>query len=398
MCWWKSPYDPTGSTTYDFFAPNLQPDKGGPFTLFLNDVGNLILRLPLLFVILWPPFTNRRVDELYLFDWTVFALAWFGLWSVVQAPFILIILAVLIIVVIVVGILTWVHWFIFWRIFQGPLLQVYPRNLPPSVTPTSQIGKERWVYINGVATGQTILHQNLELLSKTFGTVTEYRPILGINNRTYGFLGDIIECILQRSFGFQTSETRLAAPILKDYLQNDDINRVILIAHSQGGILASHILDSLYTNLAGPDLRKLEVYTFANAALHFHNPRDRTTNTRAIEHIEHYCNEHDLVCSWGALSSNATPYSTAPTDTQFHGRVFVSKGATGHLLNQYYLSKMFPVPPTTVNQNPFLNETAIPDMAINDKFWVPRTGIGGPPGARVRDISRLHHYLNGQSP
>ncbi|KAH8804490.1 hypothetical protein F5884DRAFT_796150 [Xylogone sp. PMI_703] len=385
MNWWRSCYDPTGSTTYNFFQPNLGPDRGGPYQLLLRDVGTLFLKIPLFFIILCPFFTTRQVDELYLFNWTVFALIWFSLWSLIQAPFILILLAALVIVVIVVGFLTWIHSFLFWWILHGPPLQVYPRDLPANVT-GQPIGKERWIYINGIATNKNILHQNLKLLSTTFG-----RPILGINNRTYGFLGDIIECILQRSFSFRTSETRQAYTILKDYLQDGNVNRIVLIAHSQGGILASHILDNLYTDLSSLQLQKLEVYTFGNAALHFNNPLSGAApNAHVISHIEHYCNEYDLVCSWGALSS------AGQTDTRFYGKVFVSRGATGHLLNQHYLSKMFPVPPAVAGPNDFLNQTAMLDPNISDKYWVG--GTAQPPIVGSINISRLYRYLNGETP
>ncbi|KAF1949865.1 hypothetical protein CC80DRAFT_355864, partial [Byssothecium circinans] len=188
-----------------------------------------------------------------------------------------------------------------------------------------------WIYINGIATGKALLRQNIELLSEMFN-----RPILGINNRTYGLFGDLIECVLQRSFGFRTAETRIALPILQQYLQNPTIDRVIFIAHSQGGLIASHILDDLYTHLSKDHLRKLEVYTFGSAALHVNNPPNvPSPNRRTVPHIEHYCNEFDMVTSWGALSSSRAP------ETTFLGDLFVAEGATGHLLNQFYLYQWF---------------------------------------------------------
>ena len=63
--WWRSRYDPKGSTTYAFFKRDKDgrdrdwpdgdwPDKDGPYRLFLRDVGNLFLNMRLLFVILYP--------------------------------------------------------------------------------------------------------------------------------------------------------------------------------------------------------------------------------------------------------------------------------------------------------------------------------------------------------
>ncbi|KAH7010575.1 uncharacterized protein B0I36DRAFT_341639 [Microdochium trichocladiopsis] len=318
-------------TLTTFFNPAIGIDRNGPYQLFMKDIGNLMSNLTLGFKILWPFFTPRPLDELFLCSSTVFALIWFLFWSILQAPIILFVFVVLVIVVLIIGLLTWIHSFLFWHILHGPALQVFPSTITPAASNLNQ--HERWVYINGIATGRTIIRQNLQLLHNLFG-----RPLLGINNRTYGFLGDIVECVLQRSFGFRTSETRVAYPILEGFLNDANVSRVVLIAHSQGGIIASHILRDLYTRVSIANLRKLQVYTFGNAALHFDNPPDPTVAWgHVLQHIEHYCNERDMVCSWGALSSSRQP------DIRFQGKIFISQGATGHLFNQHYLFPMFGV-------------------------------------------------------
>ncbi|OAL55714.1 hypothetical protein IQ07DRAFT_595378 [Pyrenochaeta sp. DS3sAY3a] len=387
-------YDPYGTATYAFFNPVLGQNNGGPFQQFFRDVINLIWNFRLVPFILWPPFTTRQVDaqvdELYLFNWSFLALIWFAIWSLVQFPIVLIAFLSLIVVIALVGLLTWIHSLLFWKILHGPLLQVYPSELPdvPPNLRVSPIDGQRWVYINGIATGKTLLRQNIELLSKMFN-----RPILGINNRTYGFLGDILECVLQRSFGFRTAETRVAFPIIRNYLQDRTVDRVVFIAHSQGGIIASHILDDLYTSVSRDDLQKLEVYTFGNAALHFNNPlTGPPLSNRVLAHIEHYCNELDLVCSWGALSSFPA------ADTPFWGNLFLAEGATGHLLNQHYLFQWFgdKPRPAAPQQNSFMNRSAVQDPVIANKFRVPQDMIPRAPTMWRR--SRLRLYLGGNTP
>ncbi|KAF1964754.1 hypothetical protein BU23DRAFT_491570 [Bimuria novae-zelandiae CBS 107.79] len=339
---WRDPYDPHGTETYEFFNPVLGQDIGGPFQQFFRDVINLIWNFRLVPFVLWPPFTRRQTDELYLFSWSFLALIWFFIWSLVQFPIVLTVLLSLVFVIALVGLLTWVHSLLFWKILHGPLLQVYPPNMPsvPRGLSVSPIDGQRWIYINGIATGKTLLRQNIELLSRMFN-----RPILGINNRSYGFLGDLVECVLQRSFGFRTAETRIAFPIIRDYLHDTTVDRVVFIAHSQGGIIASHILDDLYTSVSKDDLQKLEVYTFGSTALHFNNPPNGPPpSPRVLAHIEHYCNKLDL-------------------------------GATGHLLNQYYLSQWFgDMPgPAAPQQNSFMSRSVVQDPVIANKFRVPQT-------------------------
>ena len=92
------------------------------------------------------------------------------------------------------------------------------------------------------------------MLSETFG-----RPIFAIHNRTYGVLGDLFECIIQRSFNLFTEETRVCYEYIKAYLTDADVKKVVLIAHSQGCIMAAQVLDNLYVDLPTEAISKLEV-------------------------------------------------------------------------------------------------------------------------------------------
>ncbi|KAL2856480.1 hypothetical protein BJY01DRAFT_231340 [Aspergillus pseudoustus] len=239
--------------------------------------------------------------------------------------------------------------FFIWKILHGAPLLAYPYDLPQDFPVNDKLDKERWVFISG----------NLVMLNEIF-----HRPILGINNQTYGFCRDILQCVLQRSLGFQTRATRITHRIIKELLLDPSVDRVVIIAHSQGGIITSQVLDTLYTELRDLDLQKLEVYTFGNAALRFNNPR------RVISHIEHYCNERDPACSWGAMSSDNR------ADVRFDGRVFILQGRSGHLLNQHYLSRMFAP-----------HAARATEEFAKDRFSQP-----------TRSLSRLHQYAGGNIP
>lgn len=59
---------------------------------------------------------------------------------------------------------------------------------------------------------------------------------------------------------------------------------------------------------------------------------------RVVAHIEHYCNSGDMVTRWGALFS-----AKSILQNRFCGHIFINGGVTRHMLNQYYLSDMFPI-------------------------------------------------------
>ncbi|KAG5302032.1 hypothetical protein I7I48_02231 [Histoplasma ohiense] len=210
---------------------------------------------------------------------------------------------------------------------------------------------ERWIFVNGVMVGNQGLRNNCDRLSKTFG-----RPITGIHNPTYGLLWDLLECLFQRSFAYDTYSTRYTYDYLKRSLTDPTVHKVVLIAHSQGGIIVSMALDLLFTDLSAENMAKLEVYTFGSAASHFNNPMraiqtvttpistsplpQNRSSKGVIRHIEHYVNGEDIVPQWGVL------YNVRLTKTRYSGKVFIRKGATGHMFNQHYLNNMFPLDTT----------------------------------------------------
>jgi hypothetical protein len=59
---------------------------------------------------------------------------------------------------------------------------------------------------------------------------------------------------------------------------------------------------------------------------------------RVVPYIEHYCNSGDMVTRWGALYS-----AKEILQNRFCGHIFINEGVSGHMLNQHYLSDMFPL-------------------------------------------------------
>ncbi|KAL2352325.1 hypothetical protein BJ546DRAFT_1028568 [Cryomyces antarcticus] len=305
---------------------------------------------------------------------------------------------------------------------------------------------EHWIFINGVSVGQHWLQANIDRLSLTFG-----RPVTGVHNPTGGIIFDLVQCVIQRDYCYATQDIRDAYAEIKKSLMNPRHKKVVLILHSQGGIEGGLIIDWLLAEAPQGALRRLEVYTFGNAANHFNSPSTgvsqpildqassvqatngrlvtslgapRRHTPRAIRYIEHYGNSHDFVARWGVLNF-------ARMANRYMGRIFERPGS-GHLLNQHYLDYMFPLDPTLRNgyrvaldNNEFM-EMDVDISARNDANSATREGpreamrsSGGQttddvrcqveldtpitPGAKprapkVKDFSRLWLYRNGQSP
>ncbi|OJJ37058.1 hypothetical protein ASPWEDRAFT_38696 [Aspergillus wentii DTO 134E9] len=272
------------------------------------------------------------------------------------------------------------------------LLNGHPRatcliGVPKSGLPVND-ESELWFYINGIATGTTWLQSNLDLLADTFG-----REIVGIHNPTKGLILDLVECLIQRDLDYKTRDIRQGRAQLRAALKADSTKKVVLIAHSQGGIEAASIIDWLFGELSNQTMRKLEVYTFGNAARQFRNPPLHEDNglkdtpsasdpcrqshgERVIKYIEHYANSEDFVANIGVLkfTSSAAAYAGG---TLFSGSVFRREGS-GHLLNIHYLDRMFG-----------------DDCAFMDS----KVAVGESNEEKtVKELSRLFAYKNGKSP
>lgn len=231
-----------------------------------------------------------------------------------------------------------------------------------------------------------------------------------------GLIFDLIECLIQRCFSYATGDIREAYPLVKEALLDPSCEKVVLILHSQGGIEGGLIIDWLLDALPQDLLQHLEVYTFANAANHFNNPRktqqtrpngrqacdDSPRPDRSVGYIEHYANTTDIVTCIGVFH-----YVNIPN--RYLGRLFIRPGS-GHLLNQHYLDTMFTLGPDrkVLESNPFMDLEVEADSEKTPKHDCEETlspidpekcqGVTKDQVLRVKDFSRLWGYRNGQTP
>jgi hypothetical protein len=155
--------------------------------------------------------------------------------------------------------------------------------------------------------------------------------------------------MIQRDLLWPTTDVREGYEILSKAIRDVNKTRVVLIAHSQGGIILSAWIDQLLDDFSFEQLNKVQIYTFASAANHFSAPVAHSGQP-AFDNNEHFANTRDYVSLIGVLEF-APPYGP-PYPSMFDearkeppklsgryaGRIFKRVGATGHLLLSHYLN------------------------------------------------------------
>ncbi len=269
------------------------------------------------------------------------------------------------------------------RYLQHALLPTLPRT-PPTFSPPwvndffwqpsvilqrpDQYGSytsfpaEAWFFINGIMTDDAVAQVNAALLAELF-----HRPITLIQNSTSSLLADLLQCALDKAGWRITEPVTKTLPAIYDALKRPDKTRVVVIAHSQGTIIAAAVLH-LLKRLTQPSARrglapvaayappefiypddaplvlsdfaplteyefgKLEIYCFATCANVMTHYRPAAPGRQALPHLEHFGNEHDIVARLGMQAPHA-----AERGIQIDGARFVRAGAWGHLLSEHYL-------------------------------------------------------------
>lgn len=191
---------------------------------------------------------------------------------------------------------------------------------------------EQWIFLNGVAVGETWLKGNINRLALTFK-----RPVLGIHNTTTGIIFDVIECLIQRNFGYATGDVRLAYKVLKEKLYNPQYSKVVFILHSQGCIEGGLVLDWLLQELPQDLLAKLEVYTFGSAANHFNNPH---------RHVESQKKEQKHPNERTMVSETTTDIPVANSPIEMKAPPFMRRGSRGSEPSMKDIDR--PQPPTAI--------------------------------------------------
>lgn len=183
---------------------------------------------------------------------------------------------------------------------------------------------ESWIYVNGIITDGTLAKLNGEYLATLFR-----RKIRVLHNPTDALVFDVFETLISRIWeSYSRADEFVYAHVLTE-LEKPSIDRVVVIAHSQGTVILGNVIKKLeetHPNL----LYKLEGYTMANCAQTMRQTRD--DQGCMVPYLEHFANTDDTVARLGVLATRGQQRGEVRID----GPVFVRK-AFGHLLNTHYL-------------------------------------------------------------
>jgi len=208
-------------------------------------------------------------------------------------------------------------------------------SYPENINKDDEFPNEAWFFINGIATNEDLALMNCKYLYELFR-----RRITAIQNPTDSVFVDLLECAIGKRWRRSMSPARKALEPITKALNNPEIERVILISHSQGTIITANILRELADDKGKQyikpfeQMRKLEIYAFANCADDMQYIDDlKSTTGRSVPYIENFANENDLVARLGMISPRKNFW-----DINIDGDYYIRKSAWGHLFNIHYLN------------------------------------------------------------
>ncbi|CAM9513487.1 unnamed protein product [Hapterophycus canaliculatus] len=208
-----------------------------------------------------------------------------------------------------------------------------------TVTPvkvSEDCSPESFFYVNGICTTRRMALATGADLSQIFD-----RNVTVIHNPTDSIVIDLLECIFAKLWAGQSFATSRPCALLVDKLlealQDPKKNKVILVAHSQGTIIAGDALSRLSKavedgKLAQDAMKKLELFNLANASHWMHQSQD------GFPYIESICNQRDPV---GMLGANAPQRVKKIWNIRIAGSlIHPTKSRWGHMIGAHYLKHL----------------------------------------------------------
>ena len=180
-----------------------------------------------------------------------------------------------------------------------------------------------FLYINGILSSNQEVLNDINKLNEIFN-----RPINGIYNPTDSFTIDLIESLIDKETNHITQPALIGLFTISKKILDPQIDKVIIIAYSQGTLILSKILN-LLSNLGFDKeiyLKKIEIYSIANCS------SKMRYISQDLPYMEHFVNENDFI---GRLGINCSDH--LKSYIKIDGQKILIKNKYGHLLNENYL-------------------------------------------------------------
>lgn len=203
---------------------------------------------------------------------------------------------------------------------------------------------ETWLFVNGIVETRAMARATADRVSN----LTD-RKVTVMYNGSLGMGMDLAECLLGRTLDTSSRPSENLANRVEEQLRLGRV--VVLLGHSQGGIIVSNAVRILVARgkaneAVRESLRRLEVYTFASAADEMRSIV--TADGTLAPFAEHFGAEWDVVSRLGSLTFSGWLPRVGGVDVNpetWNGRVHVlhAKADTekqeedwqGHLLKEH---------------------------------------------------------------
>lgn len=180
-----------------------------------------------------------------------------------------------------------------------------------------------FIFINGVlGSEKQVLNSKLNLQNLL------KKPINILFNSSHTLMSDLIESLIGKETEELTEVSSKTLEIICNKLLDKNINKLIILAYSQGTIIIAKVLNILYKFGLDKEeyLKKLEIYCFSNCSSKMNYIKND------YPYMEHFANDNDFIAKLGC---------NCPTEIanliSIDGKIFINKNGTGHLLNSHYL-------------------------------------------------------------
>lgn len=182
---------------------------------------------------------------------------------------------------------------------------------------------ERWFYLNGMANSKKIAKQTCTRLEEIFK-----RPIDCIYNPTNSFVVDLFECITEKQWNDKYPITLIVYQTLVTTLTDDNIEKVVIICHSQGTIIMACVV-GMMIQLMPKYVSKLEIYAFANCSTKMNYTCEYNGNN--YPYIENIGNYNDTIAKLGMFAPDKS--------VSISGEKYINKIKRGHIMDISYIDK-----------------------------------------------------------
>ncbi len=275
-------------------------------------------------------------------------------------------------------------------------LFVHPSKIFRQADPDGRLDsfpEEAWFFVNGLVATEALARIQAQSLARLV-----CRPFTIIHNATDSVGVDVIEAVIGMGWGVATRPARKAYRVLREALEDEDKERVIVVCYSQGAIIMSNVLRALgdpgfkaklFAPQPGegdgsgepcpPDLAdrallgKLEIYAFANCALSMRYDAELLARGVRAPWIESFANRYDLVARLGMLAPRQERHGIV-----IDGGKYVQERKWGHLLNEHYLFEIYDCLAAGAREEPY---PLVPEA-----------------GACRNGTPRLYGYFGGRTP